>query len=106
MQTVAMVCPACSLKIEGRFVETFFDRLSDDNRRFLEQYLLAGFSIKALEQQGPLGYAAIRARLDRLIAEYRGLIEADARKRTIIARLSAGEINAEQAKTELNALTG
>ena len=106
MQTAAMACPACGLRIEGRFGETFFDRLGDDSRRFLEQYLLAGFSIKALEQQGPLGYAAIRTRLDRLIAEYRGLVEADAQKKDIIARLAAGQITPEQAKIELAALKG
>jgi len=106
MQTVVMACPACGLRIEGRFGQTFFDRLSDDSRRFLEQYLLAGFSIKALEQQGPLGYAAIRTRLDRLIAEYRSLVEADAQKRDIIARLAAGQITPEQAKIELAALKG
>ncbi|MHC4436413.1 MAG: hypothetical protein ACYS3S_03555 [Planctomycetota bacterium] len=52
MQTAAMSCTACGVKIEGNFSETFFNRLSPEDQEFLEQYLLAGFSIKTLEQVG------------------------------------------------------
>jgi hypothetical protein len=85
MQTAAMSCPACNVKIEGSFSETFFNRLGPEDQAFLEQYLLAGFSIKTLEQNRSLGYAAIRSRLDRLIAN---------------------EITVAEAKEKLERLTG
>ena len=89
MQVSAMSCTACGVKIEGNFSETFFNRLSADDQKFLEQYLLAGFSIKTLEQSSPLGYAAIRSRLDRLIANYEALAKMDAQKKAVLEQLRA-----------------
>ena len=105
MQTVAMTCAACGVKIEGNFSETFFDRLSPDDQKFLEQYLLAGFSIKTLEHNSTLGYAAIRSRLDRLIADYRVLVEMDAQKKAILTQLRKDEITVAEAKQKLEKLS-
>jgi len=106
MQTAAMSCATCGVKIEGVFSETFFNALPVSDQEFLERYLLAGFSIKALEQDGPLGYAAIRSRLDRLIANYRALKEMDAQKKAILEQLRAGEISVAEAKDKLESLSG
>jgi hypothetical protein len=106
MQTAAMACVACGVKIEGQFTQTFFDQLSTEDREFLEKYLLAGFSIKTLEQKGPLGYAAIRSRLDRLIANYRALQKMDAQKKAILDQLRTDQISVAQAKELLEDLTG
>jgi hypothetical protein len=106
MQTAAMSCTACGVKIEGNFSETFFNRLSPEDQQFLEQYLLAGFSIKTLEQSSSLGYAAIRSRLDRLIANYEALVKMDAQKKAILEKLRADEISVAEAKEKLEKLTG
>jgi hypothetical protein len=106
MQTTAMTCAACGVKIEGNFSETFFDRLTPDDQKFLEQYLLAGFSIKMLEQNSTLGYAAIRSRLDRLISTYKALVEMDAQKKAILDQLRTGQITVVEAKEKLEKLSG
>src|SRR4030042_1804977 len=106
MQTLAMSCTVCGVKIEGNFSETFFNRLTPEDQKFLEQYLLAGFSIKTLEQSGSLGYAAIRSRLDRLIANYKALAKMDAQKKAILEELRADEISVAEAKEKLEKLTG
>jgi len=106
MQTAAMSCTACGVKIEGNFSETFFNRLSPDDQKFLEQYLLAGFSIKTLEQSSSLGYAAIRSRLDRLIKNYKALAKMDAQKKAILEKLRADEISVAEAKEKLEKLLG
>jgi hypothetical protein len=106
MQTAAMSCAACGVKIEGNFSETFFDRLAPEDQKFLEQYLLAGFSIKTLEQASSLGYAAIRSRLDRLIANYKALAKMDAQKRAVLEQLRTEEISVAEAKEKLEKLTG
>jgi hypothetical protein len=106
MQTAAMSCTTCGVKIEGNFSETFFNRLSPKDQEFLEQYLLAGFSIKTLEQSSSLGYAAIRSRLDRLIANYKALAKMDAQKKAILEKLRADEISVAEAKEKLEKLTG
>lgn len=106
MQTAAMSCTACGIKIEGNFSETFFNRLTPEDQKFLERYLLAGFSIKTLEQSSSLGYAAIRSRLDRLIANYKALAKMDAQKKAILEKLRADEITVAEAKEKLEKLSG
>ncbi|MHC4259949.1 MAG: DUF2089-like zinc ribbon domain-containing protein [Planctomycetota bacterium] len=106
MQTAAMACTACGVKIEGQFRRSFFDQLSPDDQEFLEQYLLAGFSIKALEQQGPLGYAAIRSRLDRLITNYEALRAMDAQKKAVLEQLRQDQITVAEAKEKIERLSG
>jgi hypothetical protein len=106
MQTIAMSCTACGVKIEGNFSQTFFNGLSPEDQKFLEQYLLAGFSIKTLEQKGPLGYAAIRSRLDRLMANYEALKKMDAQKKAVLEQLRKDEISVAEAKEKLEKLSG
>jgi len=106
MQTTAMSCAACGVKIEGNFSETFFGKLPLEDQQFLEQYLLAGFSIKTLEQKSPLGYAAIRSRLDRLIAAYEALKKMDAQKKAILDQLREDKITFVEAKEKLEELSG
>ena len=106
MQTAAMACPACEVKIEGTFKENIFNRLPAADIDFLEQYLLSGFSIKALEQNSTLGYAAIRSRLDRLIDSYLKIKKADAQKTAVLEKLRKGEITVAQAKLKLSKISG
>ena len=106
MQTAAMACAACGVKIEGNFSETFLGRLPPEDQEFLEQYLLAGFSIKMLEQRSSLGYAAIRSRLDRLIANYKALKKMDAQKKAVLEQLRKDKISVTEAKEKLEKLAG
>jgi hypothetical protein len=106
MQTASMACTVCGVKIEGNFSETFFNRLAPEDQQFLEQYLLAGFSIKTLEQNSTLGYAAIRSRLDRLIANYKTLTKMDAQKKAVLEQLRTDEISVAEAKKKLEELSG
>ena len=106
MQTAAMSCATCGVKIEGNFSQTFFDGLAPEDQKFLERYLLAGFSIKTLEQSSSLGYAAIRSRLDRLIANYKALAKMDAQKKAVLEKLRADEITVAEAKEKLEKLSG
>ena len=93
-----MACDRCEVEVRGRFRETHFGHLSADDQAFLERYLLAGFSIKALAEESGLGYVTIRNRLDRLIATYQQLHDGDEKKRGILDRLEAGEIDATEAE--------
>ena len=106
MQTAAMSCTTCGVKIEGNFSQTSFDRLTPEDQKFLERYLLAGFSIKTLEQSSSLGYAAIRSRLDRLIASYEALKKMDAQKKAVLEQLRTSQISVSEAKEKLEKLSG
>lgn len=106
MQTAAMSCATCGIKIEGNFSETFFGRLEPDDQKFLEKYLLSGFSIKTLERNSSLGYAAIRSRLDKLLSNYEELKKMDAQKKAVLEQLRANEISVVEAKERLERLSG
>ena len=106
MQTTAMSCPTCGVKIEGNFSQTYFDRLTPEDQKFLEEYLLAGFSIKTLERRSALGYAAIRSKLDRLIANYEAMKKMDAQKKAILEQLRTNQITVAEAREKLEELSG
>lgn len=104
MQVSAMACAACQVKIEGMFPESVLNRLPADDQQFLLDYLLSGFSIKALEEHSDLGYAAIRSRLDRLIANTKSLMHSEEQKKGILEKLRLGEITVAEAKRRLENL--
>jgi hypothetical protein len=104
MRTAVMVCDRCEVEIRGRFRETQFMRLSADDLDFLQRYLMAGFSIKALAEESGLGYVAIRNRLDHLIESYRKLQANESAKRAILERLARGEITPDAAAKKIERL--
>lgn len=104
MQISAMGCPACGVKVEGPFQESIFGRLSTDDQQFLLEYLLSSFSIKALEENSNLGYAAIRSRLDKLIANTKSLMHWEEQKKAVLEKLRSGEITVAEAKKRLEKL--
>ncbi len=101
-----MRCDVCDVEIHGHFEESLFHRLDSEDLLFLEQYMLADFSIKALAERSSLGYAAIRSRLDRIIGNYRELQAGETEKRRILEKLSNGEITAAEATRRISEITG
>jgi hypothetical protein len=97
MEPVAMRCGSCGVEIRGRFAQTQFGSLPGEDLRFLEKYLLAEFSIKALAEKSGMGYTAIRSRLDRIIATYRSHWNREEEKLAILERVEKGEITAGEA---------
>jgi len=97
MRPVALECPVCGVEIRGKFRQTLFQMLQDEEQQLLEQYLLSDFSIKALAEKTGMGYAAIRTRLDRLIEHYQRLLAGEDEKKKVLDRLAGGEISAAQA---------
>ena len=104
MRPTVMGCDHCDIEIRGRFRASQFARLSSEDLEFLERYLLAGFSMKALTEDIGLGYVAIRNRLDRIIESYRRFSEGEEAKRAILARLENREISAEEAAEAIERL--
>jgi len=104
MRTAAMACPSCGVEVRGRFRESLFQLLPDEEQQLLEQYLLAGFSIKDLAAQSGMGYAAIRTRLDRLIADYKALKQNEEAKKRILEMVASGELPAIEAAARIRSL--
>lgn len=103
MRTAVMECDHCKVEVRGQFRETQFQRLSNDDLAFLEKYLLAQFSIKALAETTGMGYTAIRSRLDRIIETYDRLHRIEQERNAVLERLRHGKITAEEAAREIEA---
>jgi hypothetical protein len=97
LRPVAMQCPVCSTEIRGRFRQTLFQMRDPAEQELLESYLLADFSIKALAQESGMGYAAIRGRLDRLIAHYQQLRSKEDERKLILQKVASGKLTAAEA---------
>ena len=104
MRPVVMACDACGVEVRGKFRQTHFVQMSGDDLAFLEKYLLAGFSIKALAEETGLGYVAIRNRLDRLIESYQRLHHNEHAKKAILDRLEKGELSPGEAAEAMERL--
>ena len=112
LRITRLTCGSCETEITGRFAVTVFDRLSPASLAFAEAFLRARGNVKEMERELGVPYAAVRNRLDEVVAELgfesRGEAPAappgDGGRRGVLERLERGEIDAETAVTMLEQL--
>jgi hypothetical protein len=91
----------------GRFELSPFFRLSPVSLRFLEVFVRNRGNVKELERETGESYWAIRRRLDEVIAEMgfeQPKQDVSARRQEILAQLSRGEIDVQEATRLLTSL--
>ncbi len=95
-------CMACGTGVVGKFELSPFFRLSPDSLHFLEVFVRNRGNVKEVERETGESYWAIRRQLDEVITEM-GFEETpreddlSTRRQEILARLSRGEINVQEA---------
>ena len=95
-------CTACGTGVVGKFELSPFFRLSPDSLHFLEVFVRNRGNVKEVERETGESYWAIRRQLDEVITEM-GFEEAPKEddlstlRQEILARLSRGEINVQEA---------
>ncbi|HEX4181914.1 MAG TPA: DUF2089 domain-containing protein [Caulobacteraceae bacterium] len=107
------------IAIEGRFALPELARLSAEDQVFVAAFVRAHGSIKEMEQVFGVSYPTIKARLNRLSASLSFLdttppdvtppgaapgAASDALRSEVLGRLERGEITADEAVRELEAL--
>lgn len=97
-------CVNCETAIEGRFVQSRFDRLTPEQQHFVEVFLLARGNIKEVERVLGISYPTVRNRLDAVLEAMGHKVERDgneaavsSRRADVLARLDRGEISAAEA---------
>lgn len=103
-------CTVCGTGVVGKFELSPFFRLSPESLRFLEEFVRNRGNVKEMERETGESYWAIRRRLDEVIAEMgmeapQPVDDLSARRQEILARLSRGEINVQEATQLLSQLT-
>ncbi len=102
-----MSCPSCGVTMEGSMELPRLARLSPEDRKFVEIFVLSGGSLKEVGRHLNLSYPTVRARLDRVIAELHKLEEVHKEERLIVLkRLERSEISVAQAAALLDELPG
>jgi hypothetical protein len=103
-------CTVCGTGVVGKFELSPFFRLSPESLHFLEAFVRNRGNVKEMERETGESYWAIRRQLDEVITEMG--IEASreddipTRRQEILAQLSRGEINVQEATKLLSQIKG
>ena len=103
-------CTVCGTGVVGKFELSPFFRLSPESLKFLEAFVRNRGNVKEMERETGESYWAIRRQLDEVITEM-GMEtpqeeDLSTRRQEILARLSRGEINVQEATKLLSQIKG
>lgn len=106
-----LTCTSCGTGVVGKFELSPFFRLSNESLKFLEVFVRNRGNVKEMERETGESYWTIRRRLDEVITEM-GIDEepkesdVSLSRQEILARLSRGEIDVQEATQLLSLLKG
>jgi hypothetical protein len=92
-----MTCEDCGMGLEGVFATPRLSRLTAEEQRFVELFVISSGSLKQMAEWLGISYPTVRSRLDKLIAhlkEEQGRDEAC--KQRILEDIEAGRIPPKQ----------
>jgi hypothetical protein len=111
LMVTQLTCTSCGTGVVGKFELSPFHRLSPESLKFLEVFVHNRGNVKEMERETGESYWAIRRQLDEVIAEMgmeapEPADDLSARRQEILAQLSRGEINVQEATKILSQLKG
>ena len=106
-----LTCTSCGTGVVGKFELSPFFRLSPERLKFLESFVRNRGNVKEMERETGESYWTIRRELDEVITEMgmeapEPVDDLSTRRQEILARLSRGEINVQEATLLLSKLKG
>ncbi|HUF39139.1 MAG TPA: DUF2089 domain-containing protein [Anaerolineales bacterium] len=102
MEITQLSCTNCETVVLGRFEPNRFSQLPPKSLAFLESFVRSRGNVKEMARETGISYWTIRKQLDELLVELdlepgSEAPTGKANRREILARLKAGEIDAEEA---------
>jgi len=110
LMVTQLTCTSCGTGVVGKFELSPFHRLAPESLKFLEDFVRNRGNVKEMERETGESYWAIRRQLDEVITEM-GIeppqeSDLSTRRQEILAQLSRGEINVQEATKLLSQLKG
>ncbi|WP_427340684.1 DUF2089 domain-containing protein [Caloranaerobacter sp. DY30410] len=92
-------CDYCNTTIEGKFSLCKFCKLNDEQKYFVEVFIKNRGNIKEIEKELGISYPTVRNKLENVIEAlgYSPKYTPKIDRKEILAKLSTGEITAEEA---------
>ena len=102
MEITQLSCTNCETVVLGRFEPNRFSKLPPKSLAFLETFVRSRGNVKEMARETGISYWTIRKQLDDLLVELdlepgSEAPAGKAKRREILERLKAGEIDAEEA---------
>ena len=105
MEVERLRCGACGIAVEGRISIPRLARLSVEDREFIELFVRASGSLKAVAQKLGISYPTVRSRLNRVIAAIEREEDAERdRRREILDAVEQGDLDVDTAIRRLKEL--
>ena len=73
LQVRNLECPGCHTRVEGIFSLPLLISLSEDDQRFIIEFVKSSGSLKEMSKQLKLSYPSVRNKLDDIIANIQQL---------------------------------
>ncbi len=102
LNIVKYQCGKCHTEIVGDFKQDKFAQLTQEERDFVEVFVLNRGSIKDIEKELNISYPTVRNKLDQVISALGHKVNSDKGKIDILNMLDRGEISSEEATALLN----
>jgi len=111
LMVTQLTCTSCGTGVVGKFELSPFHRLSPESLKFLEVFVRNRGNVKEMERETGESYWAIRRQLDEVITEMgmeapEPVDNLSTHRQEILAQLSRGEINVQEATKLLSQLKG
>lgn len=99
MDITKLHCDYCDTTIEGKFSLCKFCKLKDEEKFFVEVFIKNRGNIKEIEKELGISYPTVRNKLENVIEAlgYNAKYTPKVDKKSILNKLSSGEITAEEA---------
>lgn len=99
-------CSACSVALEGEFHLNPFNRLSPEQQRFVEIFLVARGNMSEVQKELGVSYPTVRARLEEIISQLGHKPASDdvalqAERLRTLQEVESGELSVEEALNRL-----
>lgn len=104
LKIVKYYCENCRTEISGDFEQNNFSNLSEEQRKFVEIFVMKRGSIKEIEKELGISYPTVRNKLDDVISALGHKVESKSSKMEILNMLNEGQITSEEATRLLSNL--